>query len=373
MYLHEYQSLNSFAKFDIPILPGRTASTAAGARAIAADFGTPVLIHAQSLSNRRTFRRAETAEQAESIAQEVLDMTIAGVGVRLVLIQPAIETVAECFLGIFGNRGSSLMLYSSTEGGIDLNEIERNKPGTLYSETIDPFLGVLDFQARNLASSINLPRECWNSFTHITRNLYRCAMASDAVRAEVNPLVLTPDNRLMALGGRLVLDDNALFRQPELAALRDVLAEHESAVQARASEINYIRLSGKTGCIVSGAGLGMATMDVLAAHGAPASSFLDLGSDIRREKVGAALRLILPDAETILFNIFADKARCPEIADELIAAIAEVQPSVPLVIRLAGQDAAQGRQQLEAANFPNLATAGSTTEAVQRIAGELKA
>src|SRR5215207_486625 len=227
MYLHEYQSKQVFERFAIPTLRGRIATSAQKAAVIAAEFGVPVIVNAQSLSNTRIFRYAQTPEETETIAQQILDMTLAGVRVRLLLIEPAVETITECFLGIFGNRGSSLIIFASTAAGKDLNEIEREQPGTLYRETIDPFLGVLEFEARNLANSINLPRESWNDFTAIARNLYRCAMASDAVRAEINPLGLTSDGRLIALGGRLVLDDNALFRQPELAAMRDIEAEHE--------------------------------------------------------------------------------------------------------------------------------------------------
>lgn len=373
MYLHEYHSKRVLERFAIPTLPGRTATTAQEAGVIAAEFGVPVVVNAQSLSNIRVFRRAETPEEAETIAQEILNMALAGVRVRLLLIEPAVETITECFLGIFGNRGSNLIIFTSTEAGNDLNQIEREHPGALYRETIDPFLGVLEFQARNLANSINLPRESWNDFTRIAKNLYRCAMASDAVRAEINPLGLLSDGRLIALGARLVLDDNALFRQPELAAMRDILAEHESAVQARASDISYIRLNGKTGCIVSGAGLGMATIDMLEERGASASGFLDLGSDIHRDKVSAGLRLIMPNSETILFNIFGDKAPCLDIAQELLAAIIETQPTVPLVIRLAGHEAHAAENLLKQANLPNFATARSTTEAVQQIVAAAKA
>lgn len=368
MYLHEYQSKRLFERYSIPVLPGRIASTAEEAAEIASEFGVPVIINAQTLGNQRVFRRAETPEEARTTAQEILDMTLAGVRVRLLLVEPAVDIENEIFLGIFGNRGSGIFMYASTEAGKDLNEIERATPESIYRESIDPFLGVLGFQARNLASSVNLPRETWGVFTEIATNLYRCAQECDAVRIEINPLGLMRDGQLMALGGRLVLDDNALFRQPELAALRDVQAENETAVQARAADIRYIRLSGKTGCIFSGAGLGMATMDLLAKYGAPAASFVDLGSEIYRDKVVGALRLIMPDAEMILFNIFAEKASCPEIAQELLAAIEETKPNVPTMIRLAGHDAQAGENLMHAASLPNLGIARTTTEAVQWIA-----
>ena len=200
-------------------------------------------------------------------------MTISGVRVRTILIEPAADVTAEYFLGIYGDRGSSLLMLASTEGGSEISQIERDKPETIFRETINPFLGVLEFQARNLASGINLPREHWSAFTQIAQNLYRCCIACDAVRAEINPLALTRSGDLIALGGKLVIDDNALFRQPELAAIRDVKAEHESAVQARAAGISYVRLPGTIGCIVSGAGLGMATIDMLARRTARSIEF----------------------------------------------------------------------------------------------------
>ncbi len=164
-----------------------------------------------------------------------------------------------------------------------------------------------------------------------------------------------------------MIDDNALFRQPELAALRDVKAEHETTVLARSAGISYVRLDGKIGCIVSGAGLGMATLDLLDHRAAPGSSFLDLGSDIQREKIVTALRLILPGAEAILFNIFTDKALCDQVAAELIGALETAQPAIPVVIRLAGQAAEQGRQQLKACGLPLMIADGSTTDAVEQV------
>jgi succinyl-CoA synthetase beta subunit len=294
-------------------------------------------------------------------------MIIAGVRVATVLIEPSTSVQAEYFLGLYGDRGSSWLLVASTKGGLDISEIERSYPQMLSQETINPFLGILEFQARNLANGLNLPREHWNAFTQIVQNLYRCAIACDALRAEINPLGLTANGELVALGGKLVIDDNALFRQTELASIRDVKAEHPSMVAARTAGISYVHLSGMVGCVVSGAGLGMATLDMLARHNTPGSSFLDLGGDIQCDKISAALRLILPDARAVLFNIFADKTSCVEVARELLAAFETIQPALPLVIRLEGGDAEGGRAALQAANFPRLTTALTTYEAVEAV------
>jgi succinyl-CoA synthetase beta subunit len=372
MFLQEYQSKQYFKRYGIPVPEGEIATSVQQAASIAASFAVPVVINAQSLSSKRVFRVAHTAQEAEHIARDILAMTISGVRVRTLLIEPLIETEAEYFLGIYGNRSSDLLMFASSEGGNDISVVERTKPDALFRETINPFLGVHDFQARNLASGINLPREAWNDFTRIAANLYRCTVACDAVRAEINPLGYTKNGELIALGGRLVIDDNALFRQAELAALRDEQAEQESVVKARSSGITYIRLNGRVGCIVSGAGLGMATIDLLAKHNAPASSFLDLGSDITQDKIRAALQLIEADSDAVLFNIFADRAPCEQVAHELVAVLADTKPSFPFVVRLVGDEPERGEAILNAPALPNLATASSTTDAVRRIAAAVK-
>ncbi len=367
MYLHEYQSKHYFARFGIQTLQGRTATTPQEARKIAQAFGVPVVVNAQAFDNQRIFRPAPDADAAEHIAQDILAMTIAGVRVRTILIEPAADVQTEFFLGIYGDRGSELTMIASTEGGREFHRIEQDHPETVVRETINPFLGVQAFQARNLANEINIPREHWQTFTEIAQNLYRCYLACDATRAEINPLALTQNHEFLALGGKLVIDDNALFRQPELAALRDVKAEHETTVLARSAGISYVRLDGKIDCIVSGAGLGMATLDLLARRNAPGSSFLDLGSDIQREKIVTALRLILPGAEALLFNIFTDKALCDQVAAELIGALEIAQPAIPVVIRLAGQAAEQGRQLLKDCGLPLMVVETSTTDAVEQV------
>ena len=372
MFLQEYQSKAYFERYNIPVPQGEIATSVQQAASIAADFGAPVVINAQSLGSTRVFRVANTPQEAEHIARDILAMSIAGVRVRTLLIEPVIETEAECFLGIYGNRSSDLLMFASSEGGSEISQIERTKPHTLYRESLNPFLGIHDFQARNLASGINLPREAWSDFTRIATNLYRCAVACDAVRAEINPLGYTKNGELIALGGRLVIDDNALFRQPELAALRDEQAEHETTVKARSFGITYIRLNGRIGCIVSGAGLGMATIDLLAQNNAPASSFLDLGSDITQDKIRAALQLVETDSDAVLFNIFADRAPCEQIAHELVAVLADIKPSLPFVVRLVGDEPQRGEAILYAAALPYLAIASSTSEAVMQVAAAAK-
>ncbi len=368
MYLHEYQSKQAFARHGIPVPAGKIATTEQEAFAIASEFGVPVVVNAQALASQRVFRLARTPQEAELVARDIFAQAIQDIRIHTILIEPTADIVAEYFLGLYADRGSDLLMVASTEGGGEISQIERDKPQTLARETINPMLGVLDFQARNLANGINLPRESWKAFIQLVCNFYRCCVDCDAVRAEINPLGLTRGGELIALGGKLEIDDNALFRQRELAAIRDLQAEHESTVLARTARISYVHLNGKIGLIVSGAGLGMATMDLLARQHAEAASFLDLGSHIQRDKVSVALRLILPDVHALLINIFADRAPCDEIAQELLAAIHEIKPIVPLVIRLAGEHAEEGRAILSAASGVDLVFAPTTTEAVRRAA-----
>jgi succinyl-CoA synthetase beta subunit len=355
MHLHEYQSKQYFARFGIPVPPGRTADSQASARAAAAEFGVPIIVNAQVPENPRLFRLASTPDEAEHVARDILAMTIGGLRVRTLLIEPALDVAAEFSLALYADRGTQLHLIAS-------NRVENTA-----RETIDPFLGVRDYQARNLANSLNLPRETWGVFTQIALGLYRCAVECDAVRAEINPLGLTRSGELLALGGRLVIDDSALFRQPAIAAMRDSKAEYENVAAARAAGIPYVHLSGTIGCIVTGAGLGMASMDMLARYGLPAACLIDLGSDAPREKISAALRLAMPDSRAILFNLFADRSGCEEMAHALLDALDEAAPAVPVMVRIAGAGSETAEAMLSAYARPGLLHAPTLREAVERL------
>lgn len=361
MYLHEYQSKKYFARFGIPTLQGQTAVSPLQAAQVADDIGLPVVINAQSFADQRFFRPANSLTEVEHIARDILALTLQGQRVQTLLIESAVDVAAEYFLGFYADRGSQLLLVAAAESGGRFTQPERPPLATLIHEEIDPFLGVLEYQARNLANSINLPREHWDTFTQIARSLYRCAEASDAIHAEINPLALTHEGELIALGGRLVIDDNALFRQPEIVALGNTNADPAAT---DAVPVTHVRLNGTVSCIFSGAGLGLATLDLLARHGLSAGDFLDLGGSLQTEAISAALRLVAPEAQIILINLFADKLRCPELAYDVLAALAEARPTAPLVIRLAGQDAAAGLALLQSSS--QIATA--TSEAVHLAA-----
>jgi succinyl-CoA synthetase beta subunit len=374
--LHEYQSKFRFGEFNIPIPHGKTATTPQEVYEIARELGGRVVIKSQVLVGGRGkaggVKLAQTPEEAEQIANSILGMNIKGLTVRKVLVDPASNIDKEIYLGITNDRttGHPVMMASS-EGGVEIEIVAKQNPDAIIREQINPFLGLLDYQARNIASGINLPHEHWRTFSKIAANLYKCYLASDAVLAEINPLVITKENQLLALDGKMIIDDNSLYRHTDLAEMRDTDAEPKEETQARAAGISYVKLNGQIGCMVNGAGLAMTTMDMTKLYGGDAigpANFLDIGGGAQANKVAAALRIILadPNVKSVLFNIFGGITRCDEVARGILQALDEVKTSVPMVIRLAGTNADEGRAIIDAANIPNLASAATLTEAAKK-------
>ncbi|MBL8161591.1 MAG: ADP-forming succinate--CoA ligase subunit beta [Anaerolineae bacterium] len=376
MNLHEYQSKFRFAEFGIPIPRGKTATTPQQVYEIAREIGGPVVIKSQVLVGGRGkaggIKLAQNPEQAETLANTILGMNIKGLTVRKVLVDPAANIRTEIYLGITNDRAAGkAVIMASSEGGVEIEQIAREKPDAIIREHINPFLGLLEYQARNLASGINLPHEHWKTFTKIASNLYRCALASDAVLAEINPLVITGDNQLVALDGKMIIDDNALYRHTDIAEMRDTDAEPKEETQARAAGISYVKLNGQIGCMVNGAGLAMTTMDMTRLYGGEQigpANFLDIGGGAQASKVAAALRIILadPNVKSVLFNIFGGITRCDEVARGILQALDEVKTTVPMVIRLAGTNAEEGRAIIDAANISNISSAATLTEAAKK-------
>lgn len=376
MNLHEYQSKFRFAEFGIPIPRGKTATTPQEVYEIARELNGPVVVKSQVLVGGRGkaggIKLAQTPEQAEQVANSILGMNIKGLTVRKVLVDPASSIATEIYLGITNDRAAGKpVIMASSEGGVEIEIVAKEKPEAIIREHIDPFLGLLDYQARNLASGINLPHEHWKTFSKIASNLYKCFMGSDAVLAEINPLVITKDNQLLALDGKMIIDDNSLYRHNDLAEMRDTDAEPKEETQARAAGISYVKLNGQIGCMVNGAGLAMTTMDMTKLYGGDEigpANFLDIGGGAQANKVAAALRIILadPNVKSVLFNIFGGITRCDEVARGILQALDEVKTDVPMVIRLAGTNAEEGRAIIDAANISNLSSAATLTEAAQK-------
>ena len=380
MKLHEYQAKRIFGKYGVPVPEGEVASTPEEARAIAERIGGPVVVKAQVLVGGRGkaggVKLAKTPEEAEAKAREILGMDIKGLTVKKVLIDPAADIQDEIYLGMIIDRARQrVVMMASSEGGVDIEEVAATKPEAIKKVLIDPFLGMRGYQAIEIASGIGLEKSQFRQFTKIATGLYNAFLASDAELAEINPLVVQGDGSLLAVDGKMVLDDNGLFRHPDLAQMRDLDEEDPAETTAREAGLSYIKLDGEIGCMVNGAGLAMATMDIVKHYGGEPANFLDIGGGADATKVATALEIILsdPNVKAVLVNIFGGITRCDEVAKGLLQAIEEVQPDVPFVIRLVGTNEEEGRALLAEANFPTARTLAEAAQmAVAAARGELK-
>ena len=370
MKLHEYQSKRIFAKYGIPIPEGDVATSAAEARQIAQRLGGSVVVKSQVLVGGRGkaggIKVAKNADEAEALADQILGMTIKGLKVDRVLVDRAADIREEIYLGITIDRAKrSPVMMGSSAGGVEIEEVARVTPEKIFKLAVEPAMGLMDFQARNLAFDLGLRRAFIQQFTTIAKGLYRVFVDCDASLAEINPLVITSDEKLLAVDGKIVLDDNALFRHKDLAELRDVQEEAQAERQARQAGLSYVKLDGEIGCMVNGAGLAMATMDIIKLYGAEPANFLDIGGGAKADKVAAALRIILsdPNVKAVLLNIFGGITRCDEVARGILEALREVPTDVPMVARLVGTNEEEGRNILGEAKMP---TAKSLSEAAER-------
>jgi succinyl-CoA synthetase beta subunit len=353
MKLHEYQSKAIFAENGVPIPRGHVASTAGEARSIAQELSSRVVVKAQVLVGGRGkaggVRLANTPLEAEELATQIFGMEIKGLPVRKVLVDEAVEPVSEIYLGVTNDRTMSCpVMIASSEGGVEIEEVARTDPEKIIRAAINPLLGLQDYQARYLASASELPREHWKEFIRICQGLFNAYKFTDSTLAEINPLVITKDGNLLALDGKIVLDDNGLFRHPELVEMRNIDEEESVEREARMYGLSYVKLGGQIGCMVNGAGLAMATMDLTKLAGGEPANFLDIGGGAGAEKVSVALRIILSDqnVKVLLVNVFGGITRCDEVARGILTAIESEKPEVPMIVRLVGTNEEEGRQLL---------------------------
>lgn len=383
MKLHEYQSKFLFRKYGIPIPEGVVATTADEVERIAAELGGLVVIKAQVHVGGRGkaggVKVAKNAKQARAYAEEILGMDIKGLRVEKVLVDPGADIDREIYLAITNDRGAGQpLIMTSMDGGMDIEELNRERPEAITREHVDPILGLQGFQVTYIASAMGMPRTLWRQFGSILRGLYRCYVQSDAELAEINPLVITGAGDLLAVDGKVIIDDNALFRQPQLTAERDASDELASERQAREAGITYIKLDGQIGCMVNGAGLAMTTMDMTKlygdADGIGPANFLDIGGGATPEQVATALRIILSDSNVkcVLFNIFGGITRCDEVAKGILTAYNEVKPEVAMVIRLQGTNALAGNRIISEARIPNILSAETLTDAAKLAVAAVK-
>lgn len=376
MKLHEYQSKQLFSNHGVPIPKGEVAETPDQAKQIAEKLGGPVVVKSQVLVGGRGkaggIKLAKTPEEAKNLAEQILNLTIKGLPVRKVLVDEAADIKKEIYLGITNDRAARKPVFmASSAGGVDIEEVAAKTPEKIIKVHIDPLLGLQDFQILNLAVGIELPREQWDQFNTIAHGLWNCYSSNDATLAEINPLIVSGDGTLVAVDGKMIIDDNALFRHPELEAQRDLDVEDESETEAKKHGLTYIKLDGEIGCMVNGAGLAMATMDIIKYFGGEPANFLDIGGGADEKKVAAALRIILadPNVKAVLFNIFGGITRGDLVAKGILAAMEEVKPTIPMVIRLVGTNAEEGREILANAR---MITADTLADAAKKAVAAAK-
>jgi succinyl-CoA synthetase beta subunit len=370
MKLHEYQSKAIFSKYGVPIPKGFVAETAEQVRQIAAQIGKKVVVKSQVLVGGRGkaggIKVAETPDEAEQIAEKILAMTIKGLPVRKVLVDEAINIAKEIYLGVVVDRSAKCAtMMASAAGGVEIEEVARTTPEKIIRVQVSPTMGLQEFQARELAFKIGIDKTLVRDFVAIATGLYRAFIDNDASLAEINPLVVTGENKLIAADGKIVLDDNALYRHLDLEQLRDIDEESPAEMRARKAGLSYVKLDGTIGCMVNGAGLAMATMDVIKFYGGEPANFLDIGGGAKADKVKAALEIILsdPNVKAVLFNIFGGITRGDEVARGIVDGLKEIKTNVPMVVRIVGTNAEEGRKILASAS---MITAETLEEGAQK-------
>lgn len=351
MKLHEYQARELLAEYGIPVTGGGVASTPEEVRQIAEQIGGRVVVKAQVFVGGRGkaggVKLADTPAEALQAGSQILGMDIKGLRVEKVLVAEAVSYQKEIYLSVILDRAAQrVTLIASAEGGVEIEEVARTNPSAIKKVAAHPEMGLLDYQARELAFGIGLTdAKQARQFAQIAMALYRLFMAKDASLAEINPLVIRDDGSLQALDSKVLLDESGLFRHHDLAAIRDVSDEPLAEQRAREAGITFIKLDGDIGCMVNGAGLAMATMDVVKLYGGEPANFLDIGGGAHEDRVKAALEIILadPNVKAVLFNIFGGITRVDEVARGIIAALDHVQTDVPMIARLVGTNEEAGR------------------------------
>lgn len=353
MRLQEYQAKDIFLKYGIPVPDGTVATKSIEAKKAAEKLGGRVAIKAQVLSGGRGKAGgifiSESIENVEEEANQILNMTLKGLPVKKLLVEKAVDIQAQYYLGVSIDREKSLpLLIASGNGGVDVEDIAVQNPEKIIKYPIPLLLGLHDYLLRNLALAIDLPREQWVQFFQNAQGLWRIFNECEATLAEINPLALTETNGLIAIDGKMELDENALFRHSDLAFLRDLENEDPIETEARKAGIAYVKMDGNVACLVNGAGLAMATMDMIKYVGGQPANFLDVGGGADSNKVLAALGLILADqkVDSVFINIFGGITRCDEVARGLIKGMKKYNPRVPIVLRLQGNHAREAQELL---------------------------
>ena len=374
MDLYEYQGKQLFARFGIPVSEGRLATSPEEARAAAEVLAGPVVVKAQVLTGGRGkaggVKLADDPADAEAKARDILGLDINGHVVRKLWIEQASEIAKEYYLSITFDRGAKQPLFMlTTEGGIEIEQVARENPAALSRLHVDPLEGFQPYQARRLiyGARIDDPGE-QKQLLGIIENLYRCFVESDAMLTEINPLIVTPPGEVRALDSKFTVDDSALFRHPDIAEMRDIEAADPQERLAREKGVTYVKLDGEVGILGNGAGLSMSTVDVVVVAGGRPANFCDLGGGGDAQGVVDALEVITSDDQvrSIFFNIFGGITRGDEVARGILTALERMEIDLPIVVRLDGTNAEEGRRLLAEAAPPNLHVEPTMLEAAQR-------
>lgn len=381
MKIHEYQAKELLKKFNVPVPRGIVAHSAAEAFQAAKELAVePVVVKAQIHAGGRGkgggVKLAKTAEEARELAQKILGMKLVthqtgpeGREVRVLLIEEGLPIDREFYLGIVLDRASGRPVFmASAAGGMDIEEVAAKTPEQIFKETIDPAVGFRSFQARKLAFALGLPNELISQAVKFMQTLYSAYESMDASLVEINPFLLTKDNRLIALDAKINFDDNALFRHPEFKELRDLNEEEPLEIEASKFDLNYIKLDGNIACMVNGAGLAMATMDIIKLAGGEPANFLDVGGGASQERVEAAFRILLadPSVRAVLINIFGGIVRCDMVARGVVGAANNLGISVPVVVRLEGTNVEEGQRVIRESGL-NFTVANGMKDAAEKV------
>jgi succinyl-CoA synthetase beta subunit len=386
MKIHEYQGKAILKDYRVPVHRGIVARTPEEAEAAARELGTDVVvvkaqIHAGGRGKGGGVKLAKSPAEAKEIASQMLGMDLVthqtgpeGREVKTLLIEEGLPIDKEFYLGITLDRVTGRNVFmASPAGGMDIEKVAEETPDLIFKETIDPAVGFRPFQARSLAFNLGIPNELINQATKFMLALYQAYEQIDASLVEINPFLLTKDNRLIALDAKVNFDDNALYRHKDFAELRDLNEEEPLEIEASKFDLNYIKLDGNIGCMVNGAGLAMATMDIIKLHGGEPANFLDVGGGASQERVENAFRILLADenVKAVLINIFGGIVRCDMVANGVVAAAKNLGVQIPIVARLEGTNVEEGRRVLRESGI-NIIPAEGMSDAAEKVVAAAK-
>ena len=374
MKIHEYQAKELFAKHLIPITKEIVCYTADAVLKAAGELGMPVVVKAQVLVGGRGkaggIKLVKNIAEAREAANNILEMKIKGCTVEKVLVAEGIKFGSEFYVGLTIDRNSkSVIFMASSEGGVEIEEVAKVNPDAIHKFVIDPDLGMTPFMARKIAFKLFNDFALVKQAVDLFQKLYQLLIDTDASLVEINPLVVTEDGKLLALDGKMNFDDNSLYRQPKIAILNEPDEDEIKEIEAKEKGLSYIRLDGTIGCMVNGAGLAMATMDLIKYFGGQPANFLDIGGSSSPQKVVDAMQLLMSDknVHVVMINIFGGITRCDDVARGLVTALKQIEVNIPIVVRLSGTNAKEGLEIIKEANLPVVNTMSEAAQEALRL------